>query len=82
MIAFHSFWALALLAGPAVAKFDYIGINEAGPEFGEKNIPGVLNKDVCNRWKYKENPLTVIKYVWPNETSVRVRIPQASYPQS
>lgn len=46
MVAFRSFWALGLLAGTAVAKFDYIGINEAGPEFGEKKIPGVLNKDV------------------------------------
>jgi hypothetical protein len=51
---FHSFWALALLAGSAIAKFDYVGVNEAGPEFGEKNFPGVLNKDVCLR-KRKSN---------------------------
>ena len=56
MIAFHSLWALALLAGTAVAKFDYIGMNEAGPEFGEKNIPGILNKDV-RRSKTGESPL-------------------------
>jgi len=49
MVAFRSFWALGLLAGTAVAKFDFIGINEAGPELGEKNIPGVLNKDACFR---------------------------------
>jgi hypothetical protein len=29
-----------------VAKFKYIGVNEAGPEFGEKKIPGVKDKDV------------------------------------
>jgi hypothetical protein len=27
-------------------KFDYIGVNESGAEFGEKKFPGVKGKDV------------------------------------
>lgn len=33
------------------------GVNESGPEFGNKNLPGTLNKD----------------YVWPTLSTVDVR---------
>jgi hypothetical protein len=29
-------------------KFEYIGVNESGAEFGEKTFPGVKGKDVRN----------------------------------
>jgi endoglucanase len=41
----HSFISACLVASVA-AKFEFIGVNEAGPEFGEKNLPGLKNKDV------------------------------------
>jgi hypothetical protein len=28
------------------ANFDFFGVNESGPEFGEKEWPGVKNKHV------------------------------------
>ncbi|KAK8175907.1 glycoside hydrolase superfamily [Phyllosticta citrichinensis] len=39
-------------------KICYIGINEAGPEFGEGNIPGVLGQD----------------YIWPDAASMQPAI--------
>jgi hypothetical protein len=42
----RSFLLSAILAGISLAKFQYIGVNEAGPEFGESKLPGVKNKDV------------------------------------
>ena len=37
----------ACLVAVAAAKFPYVGVNEAGPEFGNKNLPGTKGKDVC-----------------------------------
>jgi hypothetical protein len=51
-------WALAQLALWAVmvffarqtqAKFDFVGVNEAGPEFGDKKFPGIKEKDVSSK---------------------------------
>jgi hypothetical protein len=36
----------ACLVAVVAAKFPYIGVNEAGPEFGDKNLPGTKGKDV------------------------------------
>lgn len=56
---FHSFLVVASIIGLGAlptdqrsiatrkaGKFEYIGVNESGPEFGEKKFPGVKNKDV------------------------------------
>jgi hypothetical protein len=33
--------------GPrAKGKFDFVGVNEAGPEFGDGKFPGIKKKDV------------------------------------
>ncbi len=69
---FHSFLLSALLATAASAvpvilnerdaspaklnKFQFVGMNEAGPEFGEKNFPGTKGKD----------------YTWLNNTSMKI----------
>jgi endoglucanase len=58
----HSFLvailAASVFAGPieqkptvvkAASKFQWFGINESGPEFGEKKFPGVKGKDVRSR---------------------------------
>jgi hypothetical protein len=42
----RSFLIPTVLATGGLAKFQYIGVNEAGPEFGESKLPGVKNKDV------------------------------------
>ena len=41
----------------AAGKFLFTGANEAGGEFGEKNLPGKLDKD----------------YTWPSTKSIDVR---------
>ncbi|KAF2263424.1 endo-beta-1,4-glucanase [Lojkania enalia] len=60
---FASALLAALTAGIAVAapvkmkrvsKFKFFGVNESGPEFGNKNIPGIKNKD----------------YVWPTLSTI------------
>jgi hypothetical protein len=38
-------------------EFEFLGINESGPEFGESKIPGTLNTD----------------YVWPTLSTIDVR---------
>ncbi|KAF2404470.1 endo-beta-1,4-glucanase [Trichodelitschia bisporula] len=38
----------------AAGKFQFFGINESGPEFGEKKFPGIKNKD----------------YVWPELSTI------------
>jgi endoglucanase len=30
----------------SASKFDYFGVNESGPEFGEKQFPGIKDKHV------------------------------------
>ncbi|KAK8226426.1 endo-beta-1,4-glucanase [Phyllosticta citricarpa] len=42
----------------SLGKLQYIGVNEAGPEFGEGNVPGQLGKD----------------YVWPDPTTMQTVI--------
>ncbi|EKM78803.1 hypothetical protein AGABI1DRAFT_85704 [Agaricus bisporus var. burnettii JB137-S8] len=42
------------LCGATRTKFQYFGVNEAGAEFGQQNIPGVLGKD----------------YTWPSPSSI------------
>lgn len=48
--------AVFVIAGPlekrsgladAASKFQWFGINESGPEFGEKKFPGIKDKDAC-----------------------------------
>jgi len=56
MVSLRSFLAVPLLVGLVTAKFQYVGVNEAGPEFGDKKFPGVLNKD----------------YVWPNLSTIDI----------
>ncbi|KAF2201350.1 endo-beta-1,4-glucanase [Delitschia confertaspora ATCC 74209] len=60
---FISLLAAALTASLAVAapvkekrvsKFKFFGVNESGPEFGEKNFPGTKGKD----------------YVWPTQSTI------------
>ena len=50
-------YAVAALATPqpskqdnaaAVKNFKFFGINESGPEFGEKNFTGVKNKEASS----------------------------------
>ncbi|PSN68918.1 endo-beta-1,4-glucanase [Corynespora cassiicola Philippines] len=59
---FLSALLVAATAGLAIAapvtkrasKFKFFGVNESGPEFGNKNFPGVKNKD----------------YVWPTTSTI------------
>jgi endoglucanase len=53
----ESFIAAAAAAGVAGQEFVFTGANQAGAEFGEKNIPGQLDKD----------------YTWPVSASIDVR---------
>jgi hypothetical protein len=39
------------------SKFPYVGVNESGAEFGNKNLPGQLGKD----------------YTWPVHSTIDVR---------
>jgi len=38
-------------------KMQFVGVNESGPEFGEKSLPGIPDKD----------------YVWPTSSTIDVR---------
>jgi endoglucanase len=42
----------------SLTKFTYFGVNEAGAEFGNTNVPGVLGTD----------------YTWPTEDSIDVSL--------
>ncbi|KAI1817599.1 glycoside hydrolase family 5 protein [Poronia punctata] len=42
------------------SKFQFVGVNESGAEFGEKALPGQLDKD----------------YTWPNQTTINTLIGQ------
>ncbi len=39
------------------SKFQFVGVNESGAEFGNKNLPGILGKD----------------YTWPVHSTIDVR---------
>jgi endoglucanase len=41
------------------SKFQFTGVNESGAEFGNKNLPGLLNKD----------------YTWPAKSAIDVWAP-------
>lgn len=53
------------VAAPAVndgskkraSKFQFVGVNESGAEFGNQNLPGQLGKD----------------YTWPDQNAINVR---------
>jgi aryl-phospho-beta-D-glucosidase BglC (GH1 family) len=74
MRAFYSFFSLALVCFPSLikaytcngslTKFTYFGVNEAGAEFGNTNVPGVLGTD----------------YTWPTEDSIDVSLPPPGCP--
>jgi endoglucanase len=41
----------------AMKNFKFFGINESGPEFGEKVFPGVKNKEVGSAYVIIKTPL-------------------------
>lgn len=48
--------ALAAPVSPRAKTFKFFGVNESGPEFGNKNFPGTKGKD----------------YVWPTLSTIDV----------
>jgi len=53
------------VAAPAAKNFKFFGINESGPEFGEKNFTGVKGKEVNFISTTNENSSDNLQYVWP-----------------
>jgi endoglucanase len=41
------------------SKFEFVGVNESGAEFGKDSLPGQLNKH----------------YIWPTKSSIDVSLP-------
>jgi hypothetical protein len=50
--------AASLATAPAAKNFEFFGVNESGPEFGEGVIPGIKGKHVRNDFDYLGPRLT------------------------
>jgi endoglucanase len=46
------------------SKFQFVGVNQSGAEFGKDSLPGQLNKH----------------YIWPAKSSVDVSLPAVKHP--